>query len=40
VNLNSWQNREAGVLGQRAYDARLGTDVITVTGVDPVRLVR
>ncbi len=40
VNLNSWQNREAGVLGQRAYDSRLGTDVITVTGVDPVRLVR
>lgn len=40
VNLNSWQNREAGVLGQRVYDPRLGTDVIRVTGLDSVRLVR
>lgn len=40
VNLNSWQNREAGILGQRVYDPRVGTDVITVTGVDSVRLVR
>ncbi len=40
VDLNTWQQREAGVIGRRVYDPRLRADVITVTGMNPVRLAR
>ncbi|MFM8289944.1 MAG: hypothetical protein ACKOGA_24900 [Planctomycetaceae bacterium] len=40
VNLRSWDRREAGVVGRRVFDPRLQADVIAVTAVSPVRLMR
>ena len=40
VDLRGWDRREAGVLGRRVFDPRLQADVISVTAVSPVRLMR
>jgi len=40
VDIEAWRQREAGVVGRRQFDPRLGADVIEVTGLSPVRLLR
>jgi len=40
VDLRGWDQREAGVTGRRVFDPRLQADVIAVTDVNPVRLMR